>query len=129
MKETEHLEQCALFELASKYPKFQLLNASANGGKRNINVAKKLKRSGVKAGYPDVFLPVSRLGYHGLFIEMKASKPRGVLKPHQKAWLKALSKEGYLCFTCWGAEAAWTVLNNYINSKLTLKGKDWKKIT
>ena len=58
MRDLEYQEQCALFQWAAlnekKYPELRLLYASANGGKRNIVVAAKLKKSGAKAGIPDI---------------------------------------------------------------------------
>jgi len=50
---------------------------------------------GLRAGVPDLFLPVARHGYHGLFIELKC----GDNKPTepQAEWLKKLKAEGYLC--------------------------------
>jgi hypothetical protein len=50
---------------------------------------------GLRAGVPDLFLPVARHGYHGLFIELKC----GDNKPTepQTNWLRHLKAEGYLC--------------------------------
>lgn len=42
--------------------------------KRDKATAVALKRQGVKAGVPDICLPVARNGYHGLHIELKAGK-------------------------------------------------------
>ena len=61
---SEHEEQVALFEWAEwnkrQYPELELMFAIPNGGQRHVVVAKKLKDEGVKAGVPDIFLPVAR---------------------------------------------------------------------
>ena len=44
-----------------------------NGGKRNPAEAARFKAMGVKAGVPDLCLPVPMNGYAGLYIEMKYS--------------------------------------------------------
>ena len=56
--------------------------AIPNGGIRNIRTAVRLKKEGVLAGVPDLFLPVARGKFNGLFIELKTDK--GVLSPSQK---------------------------------------------
>ena len=130
-KPTEHQEQVWFFQKVDKeslkIPELSLLYAIPNGGLRNKIVAMKLKMEGVTSGMPDTHFPIARLGYHSLYIEMKRLKPRGTTSKEQKVWHKALAKEGHLVYVCWGGEAAWTVLNNYIDSKLTPEGKDWKK--
>jgi hypothetical protein len=104
----EHQEQVALFEWAAlneaRLPELALLFAIPNGGDRHPAVAAKLKAEGVKAGVPDLFLPVARDGYHGLWIELKA--PGGTLADHQSDWLTFLSQQGYLTTTCYGWTAA-----------------------
>ena len=55
-----------------QYPELELLYHVPNGGKRDKATAAVLKRQGVKAGVPDLVLPVARCGYHGLYIELKA---------------------------------------------------------
>ena len=121
---TEHQEQVALFQMGV-HP---LLYAIPNGARTSINVAKKLKAEGLKKGVPDLCLPVARLGYHSLYIEMKRLKPRGSTQPHQKAWLKALAREGHMVYICWGAEAAWYVLDQYTRNKLILSREDIKRV-
>lgn len=106
---TEHQEQCALFEwaawMAKRIPELHLMHAIPNGGKRDIRTAAMLKAEGVKPGVPDIFLPVSRGGKHGLYIELK-SRRGGVVSKAQEAWIRALTIQGYMCAVCHGAEAA-----------------------
>lgn len=87
----------------------------ANGGKRNASEAAHLKRLGVKAGVPDLVIPVARGGYHGLFIEMKV-KPN---KPteNQKQWIELLNNNGYLAVVCYGFEEAKKVIDEYMEGK------------
>ncbi len=95
----EHWMQVALFKWAALAagadPRLRLLFAVGNGGKRNVIVAKKMKAEGVKAGVPDVFLPVPSGGYHGLWLELKISPN----KPSQEQcdWMVSLTKQGYRC--------------------------------
>lgn len=88
---TEHEEQKALIEwsawMSNARPELSLMFAVPNGGDRHPAVAAKLKAEGVKAGVPDIFLPVPRNGYHGLFIELKELK--GADQPlHKSSGLK-----------------------------------------
>lgn len=48
--------------------------AIPNGGKRDAREAAHMKRQGVRAGVPDLCVPVARGGFHGLYIEMKVGK-------------------------------------------------------
>lgn len=115
----EHAEQAALFEWASimqqQYPELWMLAAIPNGGFRHIVTAVKLKREGVKQGYPDVLLDVARGGYHGLRIEMKRQKG-GILSPHQKRWRESLTDQGYQVAVCHGAGEAIDAVEKYLNS-------------
>lgn len=114
---TEDQEQSALFMWAAyqrgKYPELDLLYHIPNGGKRNIVTAAKLKAQGVKAGVPDLFLPVARNGCHGLYIEMKRIRG-GKLSPQQTSWMDALQRQGYAVAVCKGAEEAQSVILNYL---------------
>lgn len=104
----EHDHQVALFQWAEwqsgAMPELKLMFAIPNGGARNIVVATKLKAEGVRAGVPDIMLPVPRGLYHGLFIELK--KPKGTVQPNQREWIAALGLQGYRSVICYGWEEA-----------------------
>ena len=72
--ESGHQE--ALFSWAAyqtqRMPELEYLHHVPNGGKRDKATAIALKRQGVKAGVPDIHLPVAKGSYHGLYIELKA---------------------------------------------------------
>jgi len=119
MKKQEASEQIALvmwsmYE-AGKYPELDLLFHIPNGGSRNKLEAYNLKKQGVKAGVPDLCLPVARGGYHGLFIEMKAGKNK--TSENQEEWLENLQKQGYSAAVCYGFEEAKKVILKYLNLK------------
>lgn len=112
---SEHAEQVTLiqwFDVAYPAHKGRLF-AIPNGGWRAKAQALKLQMEGVRAGVPDLFLPVAAGTYHGLFIEMKRSKG-GRLTPEQKAWLEYLHGQGYAAHCCAGFEAAREAVNLYI---------------
>lgn len=112
----EAREQQTLFAWAalssSKYPELALLYHIPNGGSRNKIEAANLKRQGVKAGVPDICLPVARGGYHGLYIELKAGRNKATEK--QRQWLTALEREGYQAVVCYGWEAARETIEHYL---------------
>lgn len=109
-------EQEYLFEWASlsacAFPELSLLFHIPNGGKRNKAEAIHFKKQGVKAGIPDLFLPVARGIYHGLFIELKygSNKPT----ENQNQWAKALTKQGYKCLVCYGWQNAAEAIEKYL---------------
>ena len=113
---TEHAHQVALMCWAAMhfttYPKLEKLFAIPNGGERNIAVASRLKAEGVKSGVPDLFLPVARHGFHGLFIEMK--KPKGTIGPNQPKWEAYVKEEGYAHLYAYHWEQAASALEWYL---------------
>jgi len=115
---TEHEEQAALLAWCgyakATAPELDLLFAIPNGGRRHIKVAADLKVEGVKAGVPDLFLPVARGEYHGLFIEMKTAK--GYPSPAQKHWIAALIEQGYMAVCCHGWDEARREISGYLRS-------------
>lgn len=82
-------------------------------GKLSPAEAGKLQRLGVGQGYPDYAVPLSRKGYHGLFIEMKRRK-RGVVSTEQQEKINALNAEGYLAVVCYGADEAIKAVEDYV---------------
>lgn len=89
-----------------------------NGGSRKKAEAGRFRAEGVKAGVPDLCLPVARGGFHGLYIELKRQKGSKT-SDDQKAWLSNLEKQGYFVALCKGWEAAAKVITEY----LTMGGK------
>lgn len=95
-------------------PELRLLHAIPNGGHRNKITAAKLKAEGVKAGVPDICLPVARGQYHGLYIELKTQQ--GKLSVRQQTWLADLNDQGFKALLCRG----WTTARQAIETYLTL---------
>ena len=120
--EPEHDEQVALMRWANvakgRTPELGLLFAIPNGGKRNVVTAKKLKAEGVKAGVPDLCLPVARGGYHSLYIELKAG--RGSVSDAQSAWHVRLREEGHAVRVAYGWEAARDAILRYLAGEITV---------
>lgn len=114
---SEHQEQAALFQWAAlatgKYPELELLYAVPNGGERDERVGARLKAEGVKAGVPDVVLPVARQGCHALYIEMKRTSG-GRTSPEQLRWFARLVAHGNLVVECKGAYEAIAVIEEYL---------------
>lgn len=105
MKHIEHQHQVALIEWAritaikpapdiepgSKVADY--LIAIPNGGQRSAREGARLKAEGVKAGVSDLFLPIRRGGFAGLWLELKA--PGGKPTALQKEWLAKMRIAGY----------------------------------
>lgn len=109
MKQQEAFEQRTVISYCDmrKYTVFHI----PNGGSRNKLEAANLKRQGVRAGVPDLFFPVSRWGYHGMFIELKAGKNKTTEK--QNEWIDLLRSNGYYVRVCYGFDEARAVIDWY----------------
>lgn len=116
---TEDAEQAMLFRWAAlmqrQYPELRWLHAIPNGGYRAPATAKRLKATGVKAGVPDVFLPVPKGGAPGLWIEMKRTRG-GVISPEQAEWIAGLAAHGHRVVVARGFEAARVAIVEYLES-------------
>jgi hypothetical protein len=95
-----------------RFPELRLLHHVPNGGSRDKVEAKHLKEAGVKAGVPDLDLPVPRGPYHGLRIEMKA--PDGRESPEQTWWREQLTEQGYCAEVCYGWKNAVELIEQYL---------------
>lgn len=119
MKSREAQEQATVIQWCNlqskKYRELDLIYHCPNGGKRNKREAHNLKLEGVKAGVPDLFLPVARNGKHGLYIEMKWGKNTCTEK--QVGWLRRLRHQGYEAVVAYGADEAIQVIKDYLNIK------------
>jgi hypothetical protein len=101
--------------MSRRWPELRLLFHIPNGGSRNAREAKNLKEQGVKPGVPDLFLPVARHGYHGLFIELKRRK-NGKLSDEQEKMLGNLREQGYCAWVCKGADSAIELITGYLSN-------------
>ena len=88
-----------------------------NGGSRSKSEAGHFKAEGVKAGVPDICLPVARSGYHGLYIELKRVKG-GRVSTAQQGWIAALRDQGYYACVCKGWDDAAHVIKAYLEGRV-----------
>lgn len=118
---TEEEEQTFVFSWAKlhmeRWPELRLMHHIPNGGKRSKSEAGRFKAMGVKAGVSDIFLPVARRGYHGLYVEMKALDGRATKE--QDEWIAAVREQGYFGRACYGAEDAIRVIKWYLEGERT----------
>lgn len=112
-------EQKTLFQWASymsvRHPELRWMYAIPNGGSRNPIEARNMKAQGVKAGVPDICLPVPRGGYGALYIEMKRQKG-GRLSEEQRDWISGLLEVGNLAVVCKGFDEARDVIIKYLTN-------------
>jgi len=113
---TEYEEQVLLIKWCWNHPniKVRKIYSHLNGMRTTVGTAIKARDAGAKAGTPDLFLPVARGGYHGLYIEMKRQKG-GTLSAIQKDTIESLKEEGYAVYVCKGAKAASEVITTYMS--------------
>lgn len=118
---TESQEQQLLFEWAAlsagRWPELALMYHIPNGGSRSKSEAGRFKAEGVKAGVPDICLPVARGGYHGLYMELKRVKG-GRVSPAQQGWIAALRDQGYYACVCKGWDDAAHIIKAYLENKI-----------
>lgn len=116
MKRSESSEQILLIQWCEMqsciYPELKSIFHIPNGGKRSKSEAIRFKKEGVKAGVPDLFLPIAKRGYHGLFIEMKYGNNKTTKS--QNEWIDRLYKQGYQVEVCWSADEAIWAIKNYL---------------
>lgn len=105
------IDFCKLVKWKGRYLS-DLIHHSPNGGKRSISEAARFKAMGTKAGFPDLFLPIAKEPFHGLFIEMKTSK--GTVLASQAEYHPGLIEEGYRVEVCYSATGAITLIKNYL---------------
>lgn len=109
---SESSEQTILVARVRNFHPDLVFMSIPNGGKRDPRVAAQMKREGVLAGAPDLFLAEPKGDKHGLFIEMK--KIGGRTSDNQNLVIEKLKKKGYEVFVCEGADAAYGELLKYV---------------
>lgn len=118
---SEGEEQATLFSWAQmqsrRRPELKLLFHIPNGGSRNKIEAARLKAQGVKPGVPDLFLPVARGVWFGLFIELKRQKG-GRVSDQQRRWIEELERQGYRAEIACGWREAAAIISDYLENRL-----------
>lgn len=106
---SEFEEQAAFIEYCDhlRIPVF----AIPNGYNKTPASRVKAKREGLRAGVPDLFIPVPTKKHHGLFIEMKYG--RGRTSAEQQAWIDLLNVNGYAAVVCYSCDKAIAALKKY----------------
>lgn len=119
---SEHAHQTALFcwaalpETREHFPGIELMFAIPNGGERNKIVAAKMKAEGVKAGVLDIFLPLPKGNFHGMFLEMKKHPNKPTEEQHKFAI--AVQNKGYYCAVAYSWLQACDIIANYFNCEM-----------
>ena len=112
----EHDNQVAVFKWAAlnekKWPELAVLYAIPNAAKRSPRLGAYMKAEGLRAGVPDIHLPVPRGTYAGLFVEMKAGKSKPT--PSQNEWHERLRVLGHRVEVCYGWPSAVNVIEKYL---------------
>ena len=115
-KHLEHYEQAALIEwvgiTSNKEPRLKLLYAIPNAARRSPRQGAWMKAEGMKAGVPDLCLPVPEVGYMGLYIEMKM--PGNTLTKEQQEFMALLNRYGHRVVTCHSSTEAIQVIKEYL---------------
>jgi hypothetical protein len=101
----------------SKFPELRWIYNNANGEYRSPLTAKRLKRLGVKAGVWDVFCPIPKHGFHGLYIEFKRNG-RSRLTPGQIEFGKFVREAGYKISIFWNAQEAFQKTLEYLGYRI-----------
>ncbi len=106
---SEYDEQCLVVDYCRL--KGIICFAIPNGGFRLKREAKRLQRSGVVAGIPDLCIPYSRQNYGALFIEMKSKAGR--LNVVQRFMIEKLKSAGNLALVAYGFDEARGIIDDY----------------
>jgi hypothetical protein len=108
--------QCAYLKwLNLQHPEvFSVTSSFPNGGVREPRYGARLKREGMKKGFPDLGIFIPCREYHGMFIEFKNEKGR--VSPEQKEILYKLEAKGYHCVICKSIDEAINKTNEYLKN-------------
>jgi hypothetical protein len=129
----QQLQETVCNYLKNKYPDV-LFRSDLGGIRLSLGQATKVKRVQQSRAWPDLQICEARLGYHGLFIELKKDGARVRLKngelstdhhiQEQEAVLIKLRQRGYIAEFAVGYDEAIALINGYLefsNSKFIVK--------
>jgi len=125
MTEAKEHEQLAEY-IKMQYPKV-MFNSDMSGIKLTIGQAVKAAKLRSNDKFPDLVIYERRMGYSGLFIELKKSgevlhKKNGELKTEhlkeQDRTLRRLYEMGFMAVFAIGFDAAKKIIDSYLNNIL-----------
>lgn len=77
-----------------------------------------MKAMGYEKGTPDMFIPVPRAEFHGLFIEMKSLKAKAMdTDSFQNKFIRDMISMGYCAVVCYGEQEAIKYIDKYMESR------------
>lgn len=79
-----------------------------NEGRRDAKTGAKLKRLGMRAGFPDICIC-----YRGHLYTIELKAPGGRLMDTQRETKRALEKAGAICSVAYSMEAVWGCLDGF----------------
>jgi hypothetical protein len=126
MKQLEHDIQTAFFDWLDRYAalrwnrytvanRFQAFSIP-NDGQRSICAALWHRAQGLRAGVPDVFIPIPSINYHGLWIEFKRDSGSRV-SIAQMEWIRQLQDCCYCVRVCRSVDEAINVVTAYMEGR------------
>lgn len=112
--------QALIFEWAKNDKRlYRMIMLSANV--TSIGAALRNKKLGYKKGVPDIFLPLPKGKYYGLFIEIKkddnSKNKRSYHTRRQRNWCLYLNRLNYLAVMTVGLEETKKVISEYLELK------------
>lgn len=122
---SEEIEQAKVIKWSHKadvrklMPALRFLHHSPNGGKRDAFTGAQMKALGVKPGFPDLILPVTKfdhlgIAFCGLVIEMKSAT--GSLSVEQKEWKEHFLEQAWDFRLARTAQEARSFLCQYLST-------------
>ena len=99
--------------LIYRYPDLRWLHSIPNGLRCSMGTAQKAKREGLTAGIADVFLPLPKENFHGLYLEFK--KKGGYQSEAQKRFQFWCAEKGYDYHVVRDAETAIQIVKAYVS--------------
>ena len=121
---SEFTDQCAVMQWARmnavRHPELRWLNASLNGVPLYPRVASRMKAAGMTAGVSDLFLPVARGSYGGLFVELKVGRNKP--SEDQLEFIEFVQKQNYRAVVVYGVKQAVNVIAEYLEIDLPFEG-------
>lgn len=113
---SEHDQQAALIAwadlIAKHHPELGLLFAIPNAGKRPGLQGQWMREEGLRAGMPDLLLPVARQDFHGFFLELKDGDNRPSSAQQQR--IEQLRAQGFRVEVYWSWPPAARALCEYL---------------